>query len=186
MAQVSLAVPRVVTLTPAAPRAALESPAAPRAAAAPPTITDGPPPREWPVFSDRLHQATSIATPSVLMGPASTTPDRRPPMTVPVTPLVNPHQMVTRAKAGFWVLPDRLVLAASTSPSTLSSILTSVCAVLDNPNWRTTMEDEYRALMSNGTWELVSWPCGSNIVTGKWLSMHKLRADGSFDRYKAH
>jgi hypothetical protein len=47
------------------------------------------------------------------------------------------------------------------------------------------MEDEYGALMSNGTWELVARPRGSNVVTDKWVFTHKLRADGSFDRYKA-
>jgi hypothetical protein len=47
------------------------------------------------------------------------------------------------------------------------------------------MEDEYGALMSNGTWELVARPCGSNVVTGKWVFTYKLHADGSFDRYKA-
>jgi hypothetical protein len=47
------------------------------------------------------------------------------------------------------------------------------------------MEDEYGALMSNGTWELVARPRGSNVITGKWDIMHKLRADGSFDRDKA-
>jgi hypothetical protein len=47
------------------------------------------------------------------------------------------------------------------------------------------MEDEYEALMSNGTWELVLWPQGSNVVTGKWVFTHKLHADGAFDHYKA-
>jgi hypothetical protein len=47
------------------------------------------------------------------------------------------------------------------------------------------MEDKYGALISNGTWELVSRPQGSNIVTSKWVVMHKLRADGTLDRYKA-
>jgi hypothetical protein len=102
-------------------------------------------------------------------------------MTLPV----KPHRMVTRDKAGFRVLPDRLVLAASTSPSTPSPIPTSVRAALADPNWRAAMEDEYEALMSNGTWELVARPRGSNVVTGKWVFTHKLRADGSFDRYKA-
>jgi hypothetical protein len=46
------------------------------------------------------------------------------------------------------------------------------------------MEEEYRALISNGTWELVLQPQGSNVVTGKWVFMHKLRADGTLDRYK--
>jgi hypothetical protein len=47
------------------------------------------------------------------------------------------------------------------------------------------MEEEYRALISNGTWELVPRPQGSNVITGKWVFKHKLRADGTLDRYKA-
>jgi hypothetical protein len=47
------------------------------------------------------------------------------------------------------------------------------------------MGDEYGALMSNGTWDLVSRPQGSNVLTGKWVFTHKFRADGTFDRYKA-
>jgi hypothetical protein len=93
--------------------------------------------------------------------------------------------MVTRTKAGFRVLPDHLVLAALMSPSTPSLIPTSVHDVLADPNWRTAMEDKYRALMSNGTWELVARPRGSNVVTGNWVFTHKLRVGGSFDRYKA-
>ncbi|XP_037474724.1 xaa-Pro dipeptidase-like [Triticum dicoccoides] len=45
---------------------------------------------------------------------------------------------------------------------------------------------EYRALMENRTWRLVPRPCGTNIVTGKWLFRHKLKSDGSLERYKAH
>jgi hypothetical protein len=54
------------------------------------------------------------------------------------------------------VLPDRLVLAATTMSPTLSPIPSSVRAALTDPNWRVAMEDEYGALMSNGTWDLVS------------------------------
>jgi hypothetical protein len=101
-------------------------------------------------------------------------------------PPVNPQRMVTQAKAGFQVLPARLVLTtASMSPSTPSLIPSSVHVALADPNWHVAMEDEYGAVMSNGTWELVSHPCGSNVVTGKWIFTHKTRADGSFDRYKA-
>jgi hypothetical protein len=46
------------------------------------------------------------------------------------------------------------------------------------------MEDEYEALMSNETWDLVPRPQGSNVVTDKWVFTHKFRADGTFDRYK--
>jgi surface antigen len=71
------------------------------------------------------------------------------------------------------------------SSLTPSPIPTSVRAALANPNWCATMEGEYGALMSNGTWELVTWPCSSNVVTGKWVFMQNLRVDGSFDCYKA-
>jgi hypothetical protein len=47
------------------------------------------------------------------------------------------------------------------------------------------MEDEYGALMSNGTWDLVPLPQGSNVITDKWVFAHKFRADETFDRYKA-
>jgi hypothetical protein len=188
-------VPRAASTTPAAPHVAQASPAVPcvatptptvpRTAAEPPVATDGPPPlvrlSSLIVYTKRPRQPA----PSAPMVPASTTPDRRPPTAIPVTPSVNPHRMVTRAKAGFRVLPDRLVLATSTSPSTLSSISTSVRAVLADPNCRMSMEDEYGALRSNGTWELVSRPRGSNIITGKWVFTYKLFADGSFDPYKA-
>jgi hypothetical protein len=86
--------------------------------------------------------------------------------------------MITQGKTGFRVVPDRLVLTTATSSPTPSPIPSSghLCAA---------MEEEYRALISNGTWELVPGPHGSNVVTGKWVFTHKLRADGTLNRYKA-
>jgi hypothetical protein len=37
--------------------------------------------------------------------------------------------------------------------------------------------EEYKALLSNNTWDLVPWPPGVNVVTGKWIFKHKLKAD---------
>jgi hypothetical protein len=65
------------------------------------------------------------------------------------------------------VLPDRLVLTASASPSTSPLISTDVHAALASPNWRVAMKDKYGTLMSNGAWELVSHSRGSNVVTDK-------------------
>jgi hypothetical protein len=104
---------------------------------------------------------------------------------VHVTPLDNPHQMITRGKTGFKVVPDRLVLTVATSSPTTSLIPSFAHDALADPHWRAAMEDEYRALISNGTWELVPRPQGSNVVTGKWVFTHKRRADGTLDRYKA-
>jgi hypothetical protein len=43
--------------------------------------------------------------------------------------------------------------------------------------------EEYEALLSSSTWDLVPQPPGANVITGKWI--FKLKADGSLDRYKA-
>jgi hypothetical protein len=94
--------------------------------------------------------------------------------------------MITRGKTGFKVVHDRLVLlTAATSSPTPSPIPSSARVVLNDPHWRAAMEDEYGALISNGTWELVPRPQGSSVVTSKWVFTHKLRADGTLDRYKA-
>jgi hypothetical protein len=45
--------------------------------------------------------------------------------------------------------------------------------------------EEYEALLSNSTWDLVPRPLGANIVINKWIFKHKLKADDSLDRYKA-
>jgi hypothetical protein len=74
---------------------------------------------------------------------------------VPVTPQGNPYQMITWCKTGFRVVPDHLVLTAMTSSLTPSPIPSSARAALADLHWRATMEEEYGALISNGTWELV-------------------------------
>jgi hypothetical protein len=103
---------------------------------------------------------------------------------VPVRPPDNSHRMVTRGRTGFWVVPDRLVLTTTTSSPTPSPIPSSAHAALVDPHWRAAMEEEYNALIGNGTWELVPQPQGSNAVISKWVFTHKLCADGTLDRYK--
>ena len=46
------------------------------------------------------------------------------------------------------------------------------------PHWRRAMEEEYAAVLSNQTWDLVPRPSGCNVVTGKWIWTHKRRAQG--------
>jgi hypothetical protein len=93
--------------------------------------------------------------------------------------------MITWGKTRFRVVPDRLVLTATTSSPTPSLIPSSAHAALADLHWCAAIEEEYRALINNGTWELVPWPQGSNVVTGNWVFTHKLRADENLDRYKA-
>jgi hypothetical protein len=47
------------------------------------------------------------------------------------------------------------------------------------------MQEEYDALVSNGTWTLVPTPPGANIISGKWIFHHKFHSNGSLTRHKA-
>jgi hypothetical protein len=47
------------------------------------------------------------------------------------------------------------------------------------------MQDEFQALLDNGTWTLVPCPAGANVVSGKWVFQHKFHSDGTLARYKA-
>jgi len=52
------------------------------------------------------------------------------------------------------------------------------------PAWKQAMDEEVDALISRGTWELVSAP--KDIVMGcRWVYILKYRPDSSVDRYKA-
>ena len=95
-------------------------------------------------------------------------------------PVVNDHAMRTRAMSGFWMPPWLLLHAALLSP------VPKTCrSALAEQNWRAAMEEEFRALQQNSTWELVPRPPQANIVTGKWIFKHKFQADRSLERYKA-
>jgi hypothetical protein len=47
------------------------------------------------------------------------------------------------------------------------------------------MQDEYDALVKNGTWQLAPPQHGSNVVDCKWVFKVKKNADDSIERYKA-
>ena len=89
--------------------------------------------------------------------------------------------MTTRGKAGLRQPNTRYNL----SVATLSPIPRTYRAALADPNWRSAMDEEFTALLSNRTWDLVPRPAGANVVTGKWIFRHKFQSDGSLDRYKA-
>jgi hypothetical protein len=115
-----------------------------------PVQCPGHPPLVWPSSSiayicrPRQHVAPAPVPPTLMMSA------HRLVTGVPVTPPVNPHQMVTHTKADFWMPREPLILAAMTTSSPPSRIPTSVHAALTDLNWCAAMEEEYGALMSNG------------------------------------
>jgi hypothetical protein len=67
--------------------------------------------------------------------------------------------------------PPPFVVLSSVTPLTTrdtdaSLVPSSVRTSLVDPHWRRAME-EYAALLANHTWDLVSRPPGTNVVTGK-------------------
>ncbi|WVZ98012.1 hypothetical protein U9M48_043505 [Paspalum notatum var. saurae] len=98
---------------------------------------------------------------------------------IPVPPVVNDHNMRTRAKSGFRQ-PQMNLQAVALSP-----VPSSFRHALADPNWRGAMDEEFQALIANNTWTLVPRPSNANIVTSKWIFRHKLHSDGTLDRYKA-
>jgi histone deacetylase 1/2 len=76
-------------------------------------------------------------------------------------------------------------LSAIEGEPRVSPVSSYIRDALADPHWRRVMKEEYAALLANQTWDLVSRPSGCNVVTGKWIWMHKGRADGTLERYKA-
>jgi hypothetical protein len=54
-----------------------------------------------------------------------------------------------------------------------------------HPDWDTTMNEEYRSLMENDTWDLVPLPKGRKLIRCKWVYRTKYASDGSVERHKA-
>jgi hypothetical protein len=50
--------------------------------------------------------------------------------------------------------------------------------------WDTTMNEEYRTLMENDTWDLVPLPKERKLVRCKWVYKTKYASDGSVERHK--
>jgi histone deacetylase 1/2 len=102
--------------------------------------------------------------------------------------------MTTRARAGIVQPNPRYAHIATATQSAARPVpaahnppapLTTVREALRDPDWRQAMQDEYDALLGNGTWTLVPRPQGVNVITGKWLWKHKLHPDGSLERRNA-
>lgn len=67
----------------------------------------------------------------------------------------------------------------------MSPVLRTYRGGLADPNWQQAMQEEFDALLANGTWNLILRPPKVNIVTGKSVFKHKFQADGSLEHYKA-
>jgi histone deacetylase 1/2 len=61
----------------------------------------------------------------------------------------------------------------------------STAEAFKDSRWKAAMDEEYDALIKNGTWHLVPATHGQNVIDCKWVYKVKRKADGTIDRYKA-
>ena len=55
----------------------------------------------------------------------------------------------------------------------------------DAGEWYAAAQDEFQALLDNGTFEPVQLPSGRKAIGCRWVFKLKRKADGSVDKYKA-
>jgi hypothetical protein len=61
----------------------------------------------------------------------------------------------------------------------------STAKVFTDSRWKAAMDEEYSALIKNGTWHLVPSVPGQNVIDCKWVYKVKRKEDGIVDRYKS-
>ena len=71
--------------------------------------------------------------------------------------------------------------ATDNEPLTVSEALGG----LEKLQWTAAMDEEYRSLIDNGTWQLEYLPDGHKAINCKWVFKRKTDASGNLTRYKA-
>ena len=64
-------------------------------------------------------------------------------------------------------------------------IPSNIQEALQQPEWKTAVQEEIQALEKNGTWEISELPEGKRPVGCKWIFTVKHNPDGSINRFKA-
>ncbi|KAL6311476.1 hypothetical protein AAG906_012064 [Vitis piasezkii] len=64
-------------------------------------------------------------------------------------------------------------------------IPSNIQEALQQPKWKTAVQEEIQALEKNGTWEISELPEGKRPVGCKWIFTVKHNPDGSINRFKA-
>jgi len=91
------------------------------------------------------------------------------------------HSMQTRRKSRIFEPKSLFPLSVSlteSEPTTFSQ-------ASKYATWKHAMANEYNALMTNNTWELVPFHPSQNLVGCKWVYKVKYHFDGTVERYKS-
>ncbi|KAK9070010.1 hypothetical protein SSX86_010408 [Deinandra increscens subsp. villosa] len=168
---------------------------------APPTPPSSPPTHNSPPPSPPSAQNTSpdapptnSAEPTSLAQPTSpepvspsspdtsASPVESSSTSIPIPPPPPARTMHTRSMSGISKPKHIFNLNASIPFEPLPK---NPSIALTSPIWYQAMHDEFTALIDNKTWDLVPPTPDMNVVRCLWLFKHKLKSDGSLERYKA-
>ncbi|XP_020114487.1 uncharacterized protein LOC109728471 isoform X3 [Ananas comosus] len=142
----------------------------------------GPP--ELRVYTRRHTLRPSAAT--ALPSPVELTPSTsdRPPSPQPAEPSlpIRTHSMLTRSMAKNFAGSTSFLASTHT---TLPTEPITFHEAFQDADWRAAMAEEFDALLTNDTWELVPAPPSVNLIGCKWVYKVKQKADGSLERLKA-
>uniref|UniRef100_A0A2N9J670 Integrase catalytic domain-containing protein n=1 Tax=Fagus sylvatica TaxID=28930 RepID=A0A2N9J670_FAGSY len=151
------------------------------------------PPIPVPNFAETSIPAPNFAVPPVLLphsaeppnsavtpssAPTSAAPAQPSPLPAPVQ---NTHPMLTRSKLG--IFKPKTCYKAQLDYTLIEPPSFKLAQPISQ--WCQAMQDEYDALIRQGTWSLVPPPQHHNIVGCKWVYKLKTHSDGSIARYKA-
>jgi hypothetical protein len=104
------------------------------------------------------------------------------PIAAPITPAEHPHRHLQSGVSKPKKFTDGTICYAyfcsTGEPSSTAEAFT-------DSRWKAVMDEEYSALIKNGTWHLVPSARGQNVIDCKWVYKVKRKADGTVDRYKA-
>ncbi|GJQ97024.1 retrovirus-related pol polyprotein from transposon TNT 1-94 [Tanacetum coccineum] len=122
------------------------------------------------IRSPTVARATNPSRPLHI---SQTTQTPRPPTTLIRT-------IHTRSMSGITKLKTPFNFSASTS---LSPIPHNPNDALSDMHWNHAMTDEFNALIDNKTWFLVPCTPDMHVIQSMWIFRHKMKSDGSFERY---
>jgi len=144
-----------------------------------------------------LVPAESVINKESISVPCDPTPSNATETPVP-NPIAHPaptqtHAMTTRAQNNiFRPKPPPSGFIRYLIPQSYHAFLcdteskpTSYTQAAKSDKWRAAMEEEFNALLRNGTSTLVAPTASMNLVGFKWVFKIKRKADGTVDRYKA-